>query len=115
MFTRFPPTVRHQCSAEACALHTSLPFLSCKTLANSQISIGLQVLPTSTWPQRLARRLVDIYSYYVMRWPNGCAVNYLTRCQQMSSSGCDNKVATCDTMEDTGVGWLSCHPPGEAF
>jgi hypothetical protein len=53
--------------------------------------------------------------YYVMRRPDGCAVNYLTRCQQMSPSECDNRVATCDTMEHTGVGWLPSRPPGKAF
>ena len=58
------------------------------------------------------RILLDVHGLYAMRLPNGCAVNFLTECQEMSASGCGNSVTTCDTMEDRDGGFL--HGPASA-
>jgi hypothetical protein len=45
--------------------------------------------------------LSGFYGYYAKGMLGRCAVNYLTRCQEMLTLECDNSVTRCDTMEDT--------------
>src|SRR5262245_564979 len=60
----------------ACALACKL----CKTLAKDLACLGLCATP-STRSQRLAYQLSAPDDHYVRWWSDGCAVNYLTRCQ----------------------------------
>ena len=54
-----------------------------------------------------------LIGYYVRHLLDGCAVNYLTSCQELLTSGRDNRVATCVTMGGTVSEWLCRGPRGK--
>jgi hypothetical protein len=100
VFTGFPScslsSKLSRCLYAPCAFTVVGKQNSCQLLNSCQLTCSTNddKAPTGTG------RLSHAHGYDAMAVPDRVAVNILTRCQDMLTSGCDNRLATCDPMED---------------